>query len=156
MALRSFYWLIEGALAGSGRPGGTDVDLDDDLAWLRAQGIAAVLSLTEAPLPAAALARRGLVGLHLPVPDLQPPSPEQLQVALGFIDEQRARGRAVLVHCLVGQGRTGTLLAAYLIRGGLAASEAIVALRRVCPDAIGAPTQSAALHEFAAGRGWLI
>ena len=98
MAMRGFYWLIEGALAGSSRPGqrerrravaggeqdraGATDALDADLAWLREQGIGAVLSLTETPLEAGALERHGLVGLHLPVDDLHPPTPAQLEQAI--------------------------------------------------------------------------
>lgn len=169
MERRGFYWLIEGALAGCGRPGrwsrrdgeGTDAAvaaaaLDDDLRWLRDQGIGAVLSLTETPLLARVLARHDLIALHLPVDDLTPPTPAQLEVALAFIDDQRLGGRRVAVHCLVGQGRTGTVLAAYLIRGGLSADLALREVRAVCPGAVGSPTQEEALRDFAARRAWLL
>jgi atypical dual specificity phosphatase len=172
MAMRGFYWLIEGALAGSSRPGqrerlragaggeqeraGAPDALDADLAWLREQGIGAVLSLTETPLAAGALERHGLVGLHLPVDDLHPPTPAQLAQALDFIDWQRVLGRAVAVHCLVGQGRTGTVLAAYLIRGGIGPAEALREVRLVCPGAVGSPAQERALHDFATARDWLL
>lgn len=167
-----FYWLVEGALAGSSRPG---VDsqrghrredeeahsdalaaLDRDLSWLRGQGIGAVLSLTETPLVEEAIARHGLAALHLPIPDLHAPSPDQFMHALSFIDGQRAYGRAVVVHCLMGQGRTGTILAAYRIREGRGAEEALRELRAVCPGAIGSTVQEQALHAFAARRDWIL
>ena len=55
----SWWWLIDGALGGCGRPGGArgaDVDLDTDLAALHERGVGAVLSLTETPLTIGALA----------------------------------------------------------------------------------------------------
>jgi hypothetical protein len=183
VAMRGFYWLIEGLLAGCGRPGHrgrgraagramppampgeadradtvvTPLDpLDEDLAWLASQGIGAVLSLTETPLETGALERHGLVGLHLPVDDLHPPTPAQLEQSLDFIDRQRVAGRAVAVHCLVGQGRTGTVLAAYLIRGGIGPEEALREVRTVCPGAVGSPAQERALHDFATSRDWLL
>ena len=166
-----FYWLIEDALAGCARPGGGQAPgrsgraaeardqldaVERDLAWLRRQGIGAVLSLTETPLPAEVVARQTLTMLHLPVPDLQPPTPDQFLHALAFIDRQRAQGRAVVVHCLVGQGRTGTVLAAYCIRGGATPQEALRRVRALCPGAIGSPAQEQALRAFAARRDWIL
>lgn len=157
-----FYWLIPNGLAGCGRPGrrgraaGPLETLDADLAWLRQQGIAAILSLTETPLDQQLLARHGFASLHLPVVDLTPPTPEQLLAALAFIDEHRAHGRPVAVHCLMGQGRTGTVLAAYLIRDGLRPDLALAELRAVCPGAVENPRQEAALAEFAAARSWVL
>jgi atypical dual specificity phosphatase len=163
-----FYWLVEGTLAGCPRPGGfrsarpgpaeppDDGPLDADLAALRERGIGALVTLTEAPLPDGAAERHDLVALHLPVDDLHPPTPDQFLAALRFIDRQRVEGRAVAVHCKVGQGRTGTVLAAYLIRAGRPADEAIAAVRAACPGAIGSPTQEAALAAFAARRDWIV
>lgn len=159
-----FYWLIDGALAGCPRPGlrwrgprsSDDGDLAADLTALRGHGVGALLSLTETALPDAAFARSGLWGLHLPVPDFQPPSPDQLQVALAFIDRHRAEGRGVAIHCRAGQGRTGTVLAAYLIRAGSSAEDAIRAVRAACPDAIGSAGQVTALEAYARRRDWLV
>jgi len=138
------------------RNGTSPPALDDDLAWLREQGIGAVVSLTETPLPIGALARHGLAELHMPVDDLTPPTPDQLQAALAFIDRQRALDQAVAVHCLMGQGRTGTVLAAYRIRAGLTPEAALRELRAVCPGAVGSPGQERALDAFAARRDWIV
>ncbi|HEY7347780.1 MAG TPA: dual specificity protein phosphatase family protein [Ktedonobacterales bacterium] len=170
--MRGFYWLIEGLLAGCPRPGGRgggnpfarekdahseEADrLDDDLLWLNQQGIGAVLSLTETQLNAEALARHDLAVLHLPVPDLTPPTTAQLVRALEFIDEQHALGRAVVVHCLMGQGRTGTVLTAYLIRSGASPAEALRTVRAVCTGAVEAPSQERALYAFAERRDWIV
>lgn len=181
--MRGFYWLIEGALAGCPRPGGGQRDtrrdagrdqaphspespanaddataaaLDADLAWLRTQGIGALLSLTETSLPEASLARHGLESLHLPVDDLTAPSPEQLDQALAFIDHGRARDRAVVVHCKVGEGRTGTVLAAYLIRAGRTVDQALADVRALRPGAVGVVAQEQALRAFARRRDWIV
>lgn len=174
--MRGFFWLIEDELAGCPCPGrvglrGPDAlwsagggngngsgaaGLDDDLAWLREQGIGALLTLTEGPLPLDALARHGLESLHIPVMDMSAPTPRQFEEALAFIDRMRAAGRAVAVHCLMGQGRTGTILAAYLIRAGASTEEAVARVRAVCPNAVCAPIQEDALDEFARQREWIV
>lgn len=164
IAMHGFYWLIEGSLAGCPRPGGwqrpalTDADqlLADDLRWLGSQGVGAILSLTEEPLSSALPADDNLDILHLPVDDLTAPSPAQVEAALAFIDRHIARGHAVAVHCKMGQGRTGTVLAAYLIRSGRSADDAIAELRRRCPGAISSPSQEAALAAYACRRDWLV
>lgn len=169
MALHRFYWLLDGDLAGCSRPGlahqrhwpEEDHDivqarLDGDLRWLRSQGIGAVLSLTETSLDEAVVKGHGLEVLHMPIPDMTAPLPNQLMAGLDFIDVQRSAGRAVVVHCLQGQGRTGCVLAAYLIRSGIDAERAIERLRAVCGGAIGAPEQEAALHAFAVRRDWVL
>ena len=159
--MHRFYWLVDGELAGCSRPGGRiggggEADLEADLAELRERGVGAVLTLTEAPLPWGPLEAHGLASLHLPVDDFQAPSPRQLTAALDFIDVQRSDGRAVVVHCAAGQGRTGTVLAAWLIRAGSDADAAIGEVRAVCPGAVEAEPQVDALRRFAAERGWVV
>lgn len=167
--MQGFYWLIEGRLAGCPRPGShrgaysgdaspeqEQAALDEDLAWLRIQGIGALLSLTETPLDSSVVARHGFDVLHLPVDDLHAPTPAQLHYALAFIDRQHARDRAVAVHCLMGQGRTGTVLAAYRIRAGSTPDAALAELRALTPGAIGSPEQETALRTFAHHRDWIL
>jgi atypical dual specificity phosphatase len=164
--------LVEGVIAGCSLPGGSPAPgvqgsriahpdehlsaVDADLAWLRRQGIEAILSLTEEPLPAEALRRQQLEALHLPVPDMAAPTPDQFRAALDFIDLMRSRGQGVAVHCLMGQGRTGAILAAYLIRSGADARDSVERLRLICPGALSSPPQERALEAFSARQDWIL
>ncbi|HCG00246.1 MAG TPA: hypothetical protein DEV93_06840 [Chloroflexi bacterium] len=159
--MKRFYWLEEGVLAGCSRPGGESPAPDpsavmQDLHWLKERGVLAVLSLTETGLYLDSEEIDGIDFLHLPVIDMTAPQPSQLIQALRFIDHQRARGRAVAAHCLQGQGRTGTVLAAYLVRQGMEPEAAISRLRMICPGAIEAKDQERALHDFARRRDWIL
>lgn len=169
MAVQNFFWLFERSIAGSARPGGElgrhstvppgmtlAESLDADLRWLRSQGIGAILTLTEAPLPALALQQHELTALHLPIEDQTAPTQSDFLTALDFIDQQHIVGRGVLVHCRVGEGRTGSILAAYLIRQGADPQQALARLRTIWPGAVSAPTQQDALALFASRREWII
>ena len=154
--MHRFYWIIDNVLAGCSRPGAGGGNIDRDLESLRGHGIGALLTLTETALPRGALERHGIQGLHLPVDDFHAPTTAQMLDALAFLDEARATGTPAAVHCLAGQGRTGTVLAAYLVRGGLSAERAIAEVRTICPGAIEAQPQTAALDDWAADRPWLL
>ena len=163
MGLQRFYWLVPDRLAGCSRPGSRAgahsedaAALRKDLAWLTGQGIGAVLTLTETALAPDALAASRLEALHLPIPDLAPPLPGEFEQALDFIDRHLSGGRRVAVHCLAGQGRTGSILCAYLIRGGLEPEDALSYLRAICPGAVENERQEAALRDFATRRPWLL
>jgi atypical dual specificity phosphatase len=61
--------------------------------------------------------------------------------------------KVVAVHCRAGLGRTGTILAAYLIWEGHEALDALETVRRVEPRWVQSEPQVAFLEEFAAALG---
>ncbi len=148
------FWLVLGRLAGGSRPGArrfrraSPDQLTDDLAALRADGIAAIVTLTTRPLPPEALARHELVTLHVPIRDFAAPSVEQLATAIAWIDDQLANGNPTLLHCGGGRGRTGTVLAAWLVAHGRTVEEAVAAVRHIRPRAVETRGQWRALGRF--------
>ncbi len=76
-----------------------------------------------------------------PIKDGEAPRIGQFNEILNFI----RRGGKCVVHCLAGIGRTGTILAGYLIvEEGLTPSQAVEEVRRVRPGAV----QTVKQHEF--------
>lgn len=111
-------------------------------------GVTLLVNLHERPHSPELLARYGLSEVHLPVPDFTPPSPEQLERGVATIEQAVASERKVAVHCGSGLGRTGTLLACYLVKGGRTPSEAIAQVRAVRPGSVETPAQEAAVEEY--------
>ncbi|MGE3797662.1 MAG: dual specificity protein phosphatase family protein, partial [Thermomicrobiales bacterium] len=82
--------------------------------------------------------------------------PVHFRDALAFIDDHLAARRAVLVLCLMGLGRSGSILGSWLIRAGATAERALAEIREICPGAVENDDQEAALRQFALARSWII
>jgi atypical dual specificity phosphatase len=133
--LYNFSYLIDGVLAGSGHPAAFS-DAATGLRELVGRGIGALVSLDEEGIPLHHVAEFGLQYLHLPVRDFTAPSIEQACQFVDFVDRQRAQGRPVAVHCRSGYGRTGTMLACYLVSSGMSAADAIAFVRDKRPGSV--------------------
>ncbi len=143
-----FSWVEKDILAAMARPG-SQRDLEEDLAWLQSAGIRILVSLTEEPIPGKVLEKYDMEGLHLPVEDFTPPTLAQIDRFLEEVDRARLDGNALGIHCTAGKGRTGTMLAAYLVTRGLSAEEAIAQIRNLRPGSVETPGQEERVAEFA-------
>ncbi len=123
----------------------------DELAVLHAAGIRAVVSLLNIPTDESVYESAGLSFLCLPVSDGCPPTVEQASKFVAFVNGHRAARRAVAVHCEAGVGRTGTMLAVYLISEGASAQSAIEAVRATEPTAVETARQIQFLEAYAGG-----
>lgn len=139
----NFGWVLEGKLAGSGMPV-TKTEFD----WVCSQGISAIVTVREGPLPEEWV--NGSVDyLHLQVDDFAAPELEDIDRAIEFIDAQAEKGRPVMVHCAAGKGRTGVILAAYLIKKeGLSSQESIDKIRAMRPGSIQSEAQEWAIEMY--------
>ncbi|HEV2226081.1 MAG TPA: dual specificity protein phosphatase family protein [Nitrososphaerales archaeon] len=139
-----FVWVEKGRLAGSGYPASRG-----QLEWLIGQGVSSILTLTMDPLPKELVEGLPVELGHIPLEDHLAPDAESLDKAANFIIERLKAGKTVLVHCLAGEGRTGCVLAAYLIlTRRVGGDEAISVLRAIKPSFV-EYRQEAAVRNYA-------
>jgi atypical dual specificity phosphatase len=137
----NFSW-IDSDVAGCGRP-----TTQRSVLWLKKQGITAVLSLTESRLPSNWVENAGLDYKHIPVDNHEVPESKKVREAVDFLRDSVKKGKKAAVHCAAGQGRTGTILAAYLVSKGMKPADAIERVRKLRPDSI-EKFQEKAVYDF--------
>ncbi len=137
-------WIEEGRLLGCAYP-----RREAAVAGLARQGVSVLINLHERAHDPARLARHGMEEVHLPVADFTPPSPPQVDCGVAAIAEALAAGQRVAVHCAGGRGRTGTLLACYLVHRGLDPDAAIARVREARPGSVETRAQAAAVEAYA-------
>lgn len=147
MSYLNFSWLIDGKLAGH-----QAASSEHDLVWLKKQGILALVRMAEkhkAKVSSLQVEQLGLWDCHEPVPDFTAPNPEQVSKMLQFITRSLSEGRPVGVSCGAGIGRTGVILACYLVSQGYNASAAIDEVRAKRPGSIETKDQEDAVKAYA-------
>jgi len=87
---------------------------------------------------------------HLPTPDDEAPSMAHLAQGIAFIESAIDGGGKVYIHCSAGVGRAPTMAAAYLIRRGYGADDALDLIRSARPFITITPPQMRRLRELEA------
>jgi|TARA_B100000809_G_scaffold250291_1_gene282579 atypical dual specificity phosphatase len=148
MQVMNFGWVLNDELAGSQGPASLD-----DLSFLYSQGVRAVIRMEERTIAANTGNQFDLADMFEPVPDFTPPELDQIQRMIEFIDQQTAEKRPVVVSCYAGIGRTGTVLACYLVHRGASPEDAINRIRELRQGSVQTPEQEAAVYGYAESAG---
>ena len=137
---QGFSWVEENRLAGSSVPASRE-----QLEALVKEGVAHLVSLSpEAPPPSTPI--HGLNITFIPVEDFEAPNFEDFRCFFELCERAHALDQAVAVHCRGGNGRTGTILAAYIIwRYNYDAEAAVKFVRTTRPWSVESQDQMEAL-----------
>ena len=138
-------WLVDNQIAACTYPSGPTLGEFSRL------GIEVVVNLHERPHEAQIVDGHRLTQVHLPVRDFTPPTQAQLAAGVAAIDRALAEGQRVVIHCAAGLGRTGTLLACWLVSQGADPDDAIARVRAARPGSVETAAQVAAVHAFGEG-----
>ena len=139
-------------------------DLETDIAAIKSKGYSALVTLMEekelthygVPKPQMESITKSyeLDWFLLPIKDGKIPDPtfeQAWKIAGQQLNSLLTNGQSIVVHCLGGLGRSGTIAARLLIELGLEPDEAIDRVRRERPGAI----ETKAQEYYVRDKGWL-
>lgn len=146
----NFGWIDERRVAGCRGPH-NDIDLD----FLFSQGIRAMVRLAdenESTMTKSLVEGHNFRDCFIPIKDFTAPTQNQIDQAIGFIRDALDHQMPVAVSCGAGYGRTGTILACYLVSTGYPVESAIqrlISIRPISEEILRVPGQQDAIRKYA-------
>jgi len=143
-SLWNFSWVRENEVAASSAP-----ENSEHLKWLQSQGIKHVLCLDEDYMN---VYKKKLHYLNVKLIDIiefEAPDSETIESIVNYLRNVKEQKEPVLIHCRAGWGRTGTILAIYLMEFyNKTAREAIQEIRKLRPWSIETREQENAVLNY--------
>ncbi len=145
-----YYTIDGGRLAGLPGP----AYMEWDFSRLRKMGFSVVVSLECSRLNTFEIRDAGFEHRKICVEDFTAPTFDQMDEFVEYVEGRLREGKKVLVHCYAGRGRTGTMLAAYLVHQGMTAEAAVREIREKAHRAYGTlvgviePEQEETLRQY--------
>jgi atypical dual specificity phosphatase len=154
IVLPHFTWIVEDRLAAMAFP-----STEDAYIVLQHIGIKVILNLTEYLDDTPHLSAFNVNHIHIASFKEwghKPPTLQQMEQAVSLIQTSLKSNQPILVHCVHGLGRTGTIIAGYLTTCGFTAQGAIDHVRKLRPGSVETEEQEAVIYEYACTHQLLI
>jgi len=144
---------------GLGRAPGYGSDRFEDFRSIKEQGVSKIYCLQEEDelqyLGGETIAQReeslkefGIEFFHSPIGDFRVPTQEQAHELTEMILRDVNEGKSILIHCMGGLGRSGTIAACSLVHYGIKPDEAIKIVRKIRPGTLETDEQVAFVMGF--------
>lgn len=137
-----YNWITDGKLMASVYP--KEIEYLEFLKDL--ENIETVINLAESPWPNEWIWGTGISCHHIPIIDMSIPTEDQVKSIIRIIDGSLG---PVMVHCAAGIGRTGTLMALYLVDHGMGPKKAIELVRQKRNGSIQTAAQESMIYDWA-------
>ena len=140
------WWIDNPLILGSSNPTAAQ------LKTLFSEGFRTIISLLDEKQQSpnydvSEIEKIGFKRYYIPIKDGTAPTLPKSRKFFKIIKTSKDK---IIIHCQGGSGRTGTMAAAYWMKKGLSAREAIEKVRQSNPTAVETPEQEKSLHKLAA------
>jgi len=126
---QDLWWVILGKLGAVRKPSSAE-----EITILTANGVSCLVSVMDDAANLDLYEKANIPYHWLPTTGGKPPTVEQFQKFVEFVDMQNALSKSVVVHCSTGRRRSGTFLCGYLIVKGKTCEEAMTSVLQANPQ----------------------
>lgn len=137
------WWVIPNKLLGVRKP-----ENEVEVAYLKSIGVGGIVTLLDDEENHKLYVATDMDFLWTPMKGGTAPEVDQVIEASEFISDINSKGKAVAIHCNNGRKRTGTMLAAQLVRQGMDGDQAIYRIQELNHEAQLNDLQKDFLHNF--------
>lgn len=139
----NFSWVVRGEVCACAWP-----ESQANIAFLRNEGVGVLVSLSMERQPHRSAHEHFQCHL-IHVEEFEDPSMEQISQFISICDKAHEENKIVCVHCRMGRGRTGVMLACYLMKYyRQVPGEAMCNVRLMRPGSIETREQERAVMKF--------
>lgn len=108
-------WIVPGKILALAGPTAHNWPITKFVEYAKEHSIGSMVRLNRAHYPAEEITKAGMEHVEMFMHDGTNPTPQNVRDFIELVDNMNSKKLAVAVHCRAGLGRTGTMIAAYLL-----------------------------------------